>query len=293
MLGWMSDRNDLMPRKPFQPQVGSPSVSSERALELLRRQVEAAKPLLSDSQLTEAQSKDWLVTTEDCVVRAFGKNTDHYYEFVSVSPPAGMTYYYHEPSREEQLRHRKDFLRYKMEALTSLSKVLELDIELKTEGRSPAVQDVQPGDNSIFIVHGHDHAALHSVARFIEHLGLTPTILHEQPNRGQTLIEKFQANSKVGFAVVLLTADDVGRSVKAGSSDEKPRARQNVILELGYFLGAIGRLRVCPLCVPGVEMPSDYFGVAYTPLDEGGAWKLTLARELKAAQFAVDLNKAM
>ena len=87
----------------------------------------------------------------------------------------------------------------------------------------------------VFIVHGHDEAAKESVARFLEKLKLEPIILHEQPNSGRTLIEKFEVYADVGFAVVLLTPDDVGSPAsEARAGSMKHRARQNVILELGY-----------------------------------------------------------
>ena len=98
--------------------------------------------------------------------------------------------------------------------------------------------------------------------------------------------------SNVGYAVVLLTPDDVGRK-KAEGELYRDRARQNVILELGYFTGKLGRNRVCALHRGSVEIPTDYLGVVYVPLDEGGGWQLRLARELKAAGFEIDMNKAV
>jgi predicted nucleotide-binding protein len=169
--------------------------------------------------------------------------------------------------------------------------------------RLPYVVEVLPGQSveqtgeaeqaemQAFVVHGHDHAAKDSLARFLMKLGLDPIILAEQPNRGRTIIEKLEASNDVGFAVVLLTADDMG-AVKDDTAHLQPRARQNVVLELGYFLGLLGREFVCPLLQEGVEKPSDYDGVVYIPLDEPGAWMLSLARELKAAGIDVDLNKA-
>ena len=132
-----------------------------------------------------------------------------------------------------------------------------------------------------------------TVARFLEKLGLDVVILHEQPNEGKTIIEKLETHSSdvaIGYAVVLLTPDDVGKL----ASDEgvtSPRARQNVILELGYFIGKLGRARVCALHSGGVETPSDYHGVIYIPLDEAGGWKLKLATELEAADFKIDRSK--
>lgn len=106
-----------------------------------------------------------------------------------------------------------------------------------------------------------------------------------------TIPEKLTAYSSVGFAVVLLTPDDVGRAKK--DTDDKDRARQNVILELGYFVGRLGRSRVCALRKGDVEIPSDYLGVVYTELDAAGGWKQSLAQELEAAGYDIDWNKVM
>ncbi|HEX3531871.1 MAG TPA: TIR domain-containing protein [Thermoanaerobaculia bacterium] len=134
----------------------------------------------------------------------------------------------------------------------------------------------------VFLVHGHDRATSHEIARFLEKARLEVVVLQEQPNAGSTVIEKLYAHSDVSFAVVLLTADDaVGNRL---------RARQNVLLELGFFLGKLGRRRVTVLHRPGVEIPSDFSGVLFIPLDEAGAWRLLLIRELKIAGLAVDLN---
>jgi len=149
-----------------------------------------------------------------------------------------------------------------------------------------------PADtNRVFIVHGHEEAPRETVARFLASIGLEPVILHEQANRGMTIAEKLAANGNVGFAVVLLTPDDVGRS--KSESKDKPRARQNVILELGYFVGRLSRERVCTLVKGEVEIPSDYMGVVYTKFDDGGGWRQQLARELKEVGYEIDWNKVM
>lgn len=140
----------------------------------------------------------------------------------------------------------------------------------------------------VFIVHGHDEGPRESLARFLEKIDLDPIILHEQASRGMTIAEKLIANSDVNFAVVLLTPDDHGKT--ASSSELNPRARQNVILELGYFMGYLGRDKVCALVKDDLELPSDYVGTIYIKWDTGGSWKLELARELKAAGCEVDLN---
>lgn len=158
----------------------------------------------------------------------------------------------------------------------------------KSERPLPLVEGRQ-----VFIVHGHDEAAKESVARFIEKVGLKPVILHEQPNGGRTIIEKFETYSKEAvFAVVLLTPDDLACEAAASPdlSQLKPRARQNVIMELGYFIGRLGRTRVCALHKGNVELPSDYQGVLYVPMDSGGAWKTKLAQEFNQSKISFDLK---
>jgi predicted nucleotide-binding protein len=154
---------------------------------------------------------------------------------------------------------------------------------------SPAAPVARQQSKRVFVVHGHDNEAKETVARFLERLGLEPVILHEQPNEGRTVVEKFEHHADVGFAVVLLTPDDVGEA--AAKKDKlQPRARQNVVLELGYFMGALRRSRVCALYKGGVEIPSDYNGVLYVELDEKGAWRTRLAQELANAGLKINLE---
>ena len=143
----------------------------------------------------------------------------------------------------------------------------------------------------VFIVHGHDEAEKLAAARFIEKLGFDPIVLHEQASEGKTVIEKFEKYSDVSFALILLTPDDEGR--KLGAPALSPRARQNVVLELGYFIGKLGRDRVCALHKGNVEIPSDYLGVLFVALDAAGAWKLGVAKEMKAAGLTVDINAVL
>lgn len=160
-------------------------------------------------------------------------------------------------------------------------------------GAGLARPERKPGNSRrVFVVHGRDDGIKETVARYLSKLDLVPIILHEQPNQGKTIIEKFETHSDVEFAVVLFTPDDVGHPAGEPRSG-KPRARQNVVLELGFFMGALGRHRVCVLFKGDIEMPSDYAGVVYVPLDAGGAWRLVVAREIKSAGIDVDLNKAL
>ena len=150
-----------------------------------------------------------------------------------------------------------------------------------------------PKDNSVFLVHGHDEGLKEAVARFIEKIGVKPVILHEQINNGMTIIEKFEdfAN-RAGFAVVLMTPDDYGYP-RGHEEQKKARPRQNVVLELGYFVAKLGRNKTLVLTKGDLELASDFAGVVYEPVDNGDGWKWKLAQELKSAGFNVYLNNAL
>jgi len=143
-----------------------------------------------------------------------------------------------------------------------------------------------PLKRKIFVVHGHDEGARETVARFLEKLEFEVIILHEQVNRGRTVMEKIEAHGDVGFAVVLLTPDDEGRKV---NETFKFRARQNVMLELGYFIGRLGRSNVCALTRGDLELPSDFAGIVYQPMEDG--WRAAVARELADAGFEINWEK--
>ena len=153
----------------------------------------------------------------------------------------------------------------------------------------PAKVYVQTKD--VFVVHGRDEELKQSTARVLSQLGLNPIILHEQPNQGRTIIEKFEKHADVQFAVVILSPDDMAYPASELPQSAKLRARQNVILELGYFVGRLTRERVFALKRDNqLEIPTDFSGVVYTLYDQSGAWRFELVRELKEAGYDVDAN---
>ena len=185
-----------------------------------------------------------------------------------------------------------------------------LKIELDDHGRNPRIVDSQEVDQSqpqleemnnpqeramgdeIFIVHGRDIGAKNTVARFLERIHIKPVVLQENPSQGRTVIQQFEHYAeKVRFAVVLFTPDDVGAPATAPDNIQ-PRTRQNVIFELGYFIGKLGMARVCVLVKGKPEMLSDYSGVLYTDMDDKGGWQMELIQELKSAGYNVDANDA-
>jgi predicted nucleotide-binding protein len=163
--------------------------------------------------------------------------------------------------------------------------------ETHTKSRATIPAAVGQGDR-IFIVHGHNHGILYQVVRILERVtDREVVILHEQPNTGRTIIEKFEDHAaSAAFAVVLMTGDDEGRPL-SGSGTYQVRARQNVIFEAGFFFGTLGRQRVVVLLDNGVEEPSDINGLVYISIDSAGAWKYGLMRELGTAGIDVDYQR--
>ncbi len=151
-------------------------------------------------------------------------------------------------------------------------------------------KDLQKRRN-VFVVHGRNEAHRESVANVIGRLNYKPIILDEQPHGGKTIVEKFEVFSDVVYAVVLLSADDRGGLASDRTESYSLRARQNVILELGFFWGKLGRSKVCALYDDGVESPSDYTGVGFIKIDTSGRWKNSLAAEMKNAGLNIDLNR--
>jgi hypothetical protein len=192
--------------------------------------------------------------------------------------------------REYHDQSRKRAIALLQQAIAGLREQLafaEPSDEPSEEG--PYEPEPKPLQRRIFVVHGHQDGPREAVARFLEKIGFEAVILHERPNKGRALITKFQDEAAgIGFAVVIMTGDDVGGPVDGNT---QPRARQNVIFELGFFIGALGPARVAAIVASGVERPSDFEGVVYIPLD--GEWKTTLARELKATGYEIDWNKVM
>lgn len=207
---------------------------------------------------------------------------------------------------EEIDRSMEDFRSAKLESFDEKSKdfnnqfkpnedkIFNNNINENTKSYNGSIGNEIPSDRSkkksIFIVHGHDNEMKESVARFIERLDLNAIILHEQANLGLTIIEKFENYSdECDFAIILLSPDDIGGTNNDGSK-LSPRARQNVIFELGYFFGKLGRKKVCTLIKSDIEKPSDYNGIVYLNYDVSH-WKIQIVKELKTAGFELDFNK--
>ena len=254
--------------------------------ELLKRQLQGAE------QLEEASNERdrWNNYNAELLKRLFTthKFADDYLSWAGMFAVGGSY------SWQEKLQAHREDLRDRINRLNTVHDCIEL-VPVAGDIRPTALSVGRPKrTNKIFVVHGHDEGARESIARFLEKLGLQAIILHEQASAGKTIVEKLEHYAGVDFAVVLLTPDDVGGPKMATGSDLKPRARQNVVLELGLFVGKLGRDKVCALYKGGqLELPSDYLGVVYVALDDGDGWRLRLARELRTAGFDVDMNLAL
>ncbi len=150
----------------------------------------------------------------------------------------------------------------------------------------------------VFIVNGTDHAPMNELKVILERVGLKPMVLHEQPSGGRTIVEKLEKYFDVGYPFVILTPDDIGshhRGVESKMLGAKMllresnfRARQNVILEFGYFMGKLGRDKVCCLLKGSVDQPSGMHGIVYIRFHTSiGEIRNEILKELEAAGYPV------
>ena len=238
--------------------------------------------------------RNWRVRAEAAIEGAFGPGSQAAADFDDIGYPVA--------SDKRPQGHLDDPLEVRdgLEKARSLIESLVVRIEerwpdddepaLTPPADTFATKEASATNRNVFIAHGHDQGAKDDVARLVKQVGLEPVILSEQPSQGKTIIEKFEANSNVSYAIALLTADDVGGS-RGINGPMRSRARQNVIFELGFFVGRLGRGQVCALTKGDPEIPSDYKGVVYIPMDEGDAWQALLRKELESAELDIDANK--
>lgn len=253
-----------------------------QALERLQKALNAI-PALERLDTDSPEFEKWQRSTDLAITNTFGDKSRHIGDFHN-----NTAYFSYlmlpSPGKKEKA----------LKAVTAVlqSMIEEVEEYWDEDTGEDRKKEHQPPPNTreVFVIHGRDDAAKQGVARFLEKLDLTPVILHEQPNQGRTIIGKFEQHAQVGFAVALLTPDD-GGALQGETEHIKPRARQNVVFELGYFLGRLGRKRVCALVKGIPEIPSDYAGVVYIPLDDYGGWEKKLVKELKEAGFEIDANR--
>jgi len=232
-------------KKPDPP--GPPQLPAGQSLFLFRKQIDAGKKLLEQGTIDKAQFGQWHLVTKNVLEKAFGTNSPNVSNFEGV----GRVMFY-TPAMDDAwwARHNRETLDTLLPRLTGLAELIETELQLQTGKPAEVAAASQAALHRIFLVHGHNEAALNEVARFLEKLQQDIVVLREKPNQGRTVIEKFEEYADVGFAVVLLTGDDHGSAV-ADSERLRMRARQNVVFELGYFIGRLGRNQVCVVSTRG------------------------------------------
>jgi predicted nucleotide-binding protein len=122
-------------------------------------------------------------------------------------------------------------------------------------------------DRNVFVVHGRAIGERDKLVRIIRDLGMTPVVLDFAKKKGRSIYEEFLEQARrCEFAFVLLTPDD-RVAASTDTTEELMRARQNVIFEMGWFFGVLGRERTRLLYKGAIELPSDITGVMYIKYD--------------------------
>lgn len=212
-----------------------------------------------------ADFNTWSEFNSELLKRSF-TNEDFRYEYDGSS--FGVVSLY-EQSLGEKISDLRDDFQSKIRVLESIMERLEL-IPLaggvEDKKKDPDGHTIKT--KKVFIVHGRDEVSKTNLEVFLREIGLEPIVLHRQADIGQTVIEKFEANSDVGFAFILLTPDEIAYltpqdSLPDDEREKELRARPNVMFEFGYFVGKLGRSKVCCLYTGDVVIPSDLNGLIY------------------------------
>lgn len=193
-------------------------------------------------------------------------------------------------------KHQED-LTEKLRRLDSIVERLDLYPLSPALLATAATQQERPESfarsKKVFVVHGRDELSKTSLEVFLHEIGLEPIVLHRQADEGQTIIEKFEKHAEVGYAFILLTPDEVAylaeeEALPDNERTKERRARPNVIFEFGYFVGRLGRSRVCCIYTGDVSLPSDVHGMIYkrfnSSIDEVA---YGIIKDLKASGYVV------
>ncbi|MBR5941385.1 MAG: nucleotide-binding protein [Neisseriaceae bacterium] len=251
-------------------------------LDKLKKLIRQADELLAQEVTTSSpEFSAWHLSVKRFLEHKFGKDSTETKEFDKTYFSSPISF-----GNTSESEWIKDCAR----GITETKLILETYLEEMEESQNSLNEN---NDNrnidltKVFIVHGHNGEIKQKVARLLEQQNIQPIILDEQVNAGNTIIEKFEQNSNVGVAICLFTADDTGKANKDKNDKPKPRARQNVVLETGFFMGKLGRGRIVVIADNGIELPSDMQGVVYI----NNNWEFSMLKELKSMGFEIDLNK--
>lgn len=306
-------RDAVAPRREPPPRAPAPILTAEQIrqrIEKLNRCVEELRRFEPETVQKRYNIPEVLTleaSIKEALIAAFGPGTERFEIFASAATldqgphqmrmasefGRGPVINYEAKEALEARKHLAEGRERAIQLLERAVQALEDDLaDMRSPDPQAAPHGPRNGGKKVFVVHGHDGEAREAVARFLsEKLDLEPVILHERPNKGRTLITKLREEAaEAGFAVVILTPDDLGRALNA--AELNPRARQNVVFELGFFIGALGPERVAAILKGDVERPSDFDGVVYLSYEKE-EWRTKLGQELQAAGYTIDWNKVM
>ena len=158
-----------------------------------------------------------------------------------------------------------------------------------SESASPGLKQPQP----IFVAYGYNEAMKDEVVTTLQKLDFPVIVREKTAEEGKTFTTNFLEFHDIGFAVVVLSGDDFGYSKEHEAHQAKLRPRQQIVFELGFLAGRLGRHRVYVLHQDSknFELPTAFFDITYTPYRKMGEWQLQLLRQLKRAGYPVDANK--
>lgn len=259
----------------------------DKGMELKSQQVNTREAF---EELSNAYSK-WNSFNSELLRRLFTtEEAAKEYDFWGV-----MVASMYEPSLAEKIAEIYKDIDKKIHRIDSIIERLEL-IPLSssvTQSEQLTATTSQPKSKKVFVVHGHDDVAKTSLEVFLHEIGLEPVVLHRQADQGLTVIEKFEKHSDVGYAFILLTPDEVAYLASEAPKPEverktELRARPNVIFEFGYFVGKLGRSKVCCLYTGGVTLPSDVSGMIYKRYEKSvEEVAYSVIKDLKASGYGV------
>jgi hypothetical protein len=263
-----------------------------RRLEQCIDQVEAFDPasLLKRDELTAIASA-MTATVESALGQTFGYGTVEYRSYVNATDFSWPINSMHPTPVDKIVASLRSRRTSSLALLRQAVSFLEGELELAPPA-TPSSPATRPNPSrKVFVVHGRDDATKNEVALFLTSIGLEPIILHTRPHGGRNILTKFQEESEgAAFAVILMTPDDEGAF---GGETLQKRARQNVVFELGFFIGKLGTPNVAALVKGHIEKPSDFDGIGYIDFDAKGEWKRLLAREMQHAQIPFDASKVL
>lgn len=272
--------------------------AKSRLQERIKKGLEIKKILPISSEAFETAQKEyskWDDFNIELLKRLF--TTDELAGEYSSSLGRMVFSYFEEPSLEEKMDDLHKDIDNKIHRIDSIIERLEL-VPLRSASHTNTLKtgssELKHAEtNKVFIVHGHEETAKTNLEVFLREIGLEPIVLHRQADGGLTLIEKLEKHSEVGYAFILLTPDEIAylrlEEQKSDSERKKElRARQNVIFEFGYFVGRLGRSRVCCLYTGDVSLPSDVNGMIYKKFSKSiEEVAYSIIKDLKASGYEI------